>query len=77
MKQISVICIDCESNFIDNTLLAQTYKNLEIVETQTGADFYKDISEYCEQTDSEYICFFKKRQNIWNMLILYCVIEII
>ena len=64
MHQISVICIDCPSDYIDTTLLAQTYANLEVVKTQTGKDFYEDIIQYLNQTDSEYICFLEPNMNL-------------
>ena len=57
MKKVSVICIDCEPGFIDILLGMQTYTDLEAVRTETGRDFYQDIVDYCENTDSDYICF--------------------
>lgn len=62
MKKVSVICIDCESNYIDRMLGIQTYQNLEVVEVVTGKDFYQDIAEYCETTDSDFICFLESNQ---------------
>ncbi len=62
MKKVSVICIDCDSDYIDDRLGNQTYPNLEVVEAVTGKDFYQDIVEYCEYTDSEYICFLEDGQ---------------
>ena len=64
MKKISVICIDCESNYIDEVLLGQTYRNLEVVEAVTGKDFYEDIAMYCAETDSDYICFLEPGQRL-------------
>lgn len=55
--KISVVCVDCESDYIDRVLSEQTYQNLEVVCAVTGEDFYQDIAEYCRDTDSEYICF--------------------
>ncbi len=62
MKKVSVICIDCDSAYIDDRLGNQTYSNLEVVEAVTGKDFYQDIVEYCENTDSEYISFLESGQ---------------
>lgn len=66
MKKVSVICIDCDSVYIDLMLGRQTYTNLEVVEAATGKDFYQDIVDYCESTDSDYICFLENRQLIGN-----------
>lgn len=62
MKKVSVICIDCDSNYIDRMLTEQTYQDLEVVETTTGIDFYEDIAGYCASTDSDYICFLEPGQ---------------
>ncbi len=62
MKKVSVICIDCTSDYIDNVLIKQTYENLEVVEAVTGKEFYQDIVDYCETTDSDYICFLEADQ---------------
>jgi hypothetical protein len=62
MKKVSVICIDCDDSYIDRTLAAQTYQNLEVVKTATGVDFYEDIAGYCAGTDSDYICFLEPGQ---------------
>lgn len=62
MKKVSVICIDCDSDYIDRALATQTYQNLEVVEMATGKDFYEDIAGYCASTDSEYICFLEPGQ---------------
>lgn len=62
MKKVSVICIECAPEYIDDRLGNQTYPNLEIVETVTGKDFYQDIIEYCENTDSDYITFLEPGQ---------------
>lgn len=62
MKKVSVICIDCDSSYIDRALVPQTYQNLEVVETTTGVDFYEDIAGYCASTDSDYICFLEPGQ---------------
>lgn len=64
MKKVSVICVDCEDDYIDRVLIDQTYQNLEVVKTITGEEFYQDITEYCESTDSEYICFLEPNQKI-------------
>lgn len=62
MKKISVVCIDCEPNYIDEVLARQSYENLEVVEAKTGKGFYEDIVEYCGHTDSDYICFLEPGQ---------------
>ncbi len=41
MRKVSVICIGCESDYIDQTLTAQTYQNLEVVEAAIGGVFIK------------------------------------
>ena len=41
MRKVSVICIGCESDYIDQTLTAQTYQNLEVVEAAIGGVFTK------------------------------------
>lgn len=64
MKKVSVICIDCEPGFIDILLGMQTYANLEVVRAETGREFYQDIAEYCDNTDSDYICFLEPGQLI-------------
>lgn len=64
MKKVSVICIDCESDYIDKVLIEQTCQNIEVVETTTGKEFYQDIVEYCESTDSDYICFLEPNQKL-------------
>lgn len=64
MKKVSVICIDCEPDYIDQALSGQTYEHLEVVEAATGKDFYQDIVEYCGTTDSDYICFLEQNQRI-------------
>lgn len=60
-RKVSVICIDCDSNMIDQKLMSQTYGNLEVVEAATGAEFFSDIAGYIDTTDSDYICFLEKR----------------
>lgn len=62
MKKVSVICIDCGSEYIDDRLGNQTYSNLEVVEAVTGSEFYQDITDYCESTDSDYITFLEPGQ---------------
>ncbi len=62
MKKVSVICVDCDSSYIDRMLAEQTHTNLEVVETTTGKDFYEDIAGYCASTDSDYICFLEPGQ---------------
>lgn len=62
MKKVSVVCIDCASDYIDNALIKQAYENLEVVEAVTGKEFYQDIVDYCETTDSDYICFLEAGQ---------------
>ncbi len=62
MKKVSVICVNCAPDYIDNVLIRQTYENLEVVEAVTGKEFYQDIVDYCETTDSDYICFLEAGQ---------------
>ena len=64
MKKVSVICVDCEYDYIDTVLIEQAYPNLEIVEAVTGKEFYQDIVEYCKSTDSDYVCFLEPGQRI-------------
>ena len=53
MKKVSVICIDCGSEYIDDRLGNQTYSNLEVVEAVTGSEFYQYITDYVVFTDSD------------------------
>lgn len=53
---VSLICLNCPDDMIDNFLSEQTYSNLEIVRT-SPEDSYKDIIEYISATTSKYICF--------------------
>ncbi len=64
MKKVSVICVDCEYDYIDTVLIEQAYPNLEIVEAVTGKEFYQDIVEYCKSTDSDYVCFLEPGQRM-------------
>ncbi len=64
MKKVSVICVDCEYDYIDNVLIEQTYPYLEVVEAVTGREFYPDIAEYCKSADSDYICFLEPGQRM-------------
>lgn len=64
MKKVSVICVDCQQDHIDEILSEQTYQNLEVVEAVTGREFYQDIVDYCNSTDCDYICFLEPNQKL-------------
>lgn len=57
MAMFSVICIDCDSDFIDEQLIKQGIPDLEVVEIATGEEFFDDINQYLNSTESEYIFF--------------------
>ena len=58
---VSLICLNCPDNMIDEFLSRQTYVNLEVVRT-SSEDSYKDIIEYISGTNSKYICFLESNQ---------------
>lgn len=53
---VSLICLNCPDEMIDEFLLNQNYSNLEVVRTSKN-DSYEDIVEYFSITESKYICF--------------------
>ncbi len=55
---VSLICLNCSNNDIDEFLSRQLYANLEIVST-TYEDSFVDITNYISSTQSKYICFYE------------------
>ena len=82
--KVSVICMNCEDDVVDNFIKKQNYNNYEIVRT-TKEDSYKDIIDYMKNTDSKYITFLENNaicspskisKSVWR-LELYKDIQII
>jgi hypothetical protein len=82
--KVSVICMNCEDEVVDNFIKKQNYNNYEIVRT-TKEDSYKDIIDYMKNTDSKYITFLENNaicspskisKSVWR-LELYKDIQII
>lgn len=76
MALISVICIDCDSDFIDEQLVVQGMPDLEVVEIETGKDFFDDINHYLTTTDSEYV-FFLENTTIFDKYHMVTVVNLI
>lgn len=53
---VSLICLNCTDNFVDEFISHQNYINLEVVRTGKE-DSYADIIDYMQNTQSKYICF--------------------
>lgn len=53
---VSLICINCPDNDIDEFLSRQLYANLEVVRT-TPDDTFEDIIRYISIAESKYLCF--------------------
>ncbi len=54
--QVSLICLNCSDNYVDEFLSRQLYSNLEVVRT-LPEDSFEDIIQYINTTDSKYLCF--------------------
>ncbi len=61
-KKISMICIDCEEEYINNTIMQSNYGNIEQVNVHWNEDSLEDVLDYIYNTDSEYICFVQPNQ---------------
>lgn len=57
--QVSLICLNCTDETVNNFLSEQTYSNLEIVRV-SPEDSYSDIINYMCNTSSKYICFLEE-----------------
>lgn len=53
---VSLICLSCPDEYIDEYLSRQVYSNIEVVRT-TQEDSFRDIIDYISATESKYICF--------------------
>lgn len=53
---VSLICLNCSDDYIDEFLSRQLYSNIEIVRT-TSDDSFMDIIEYIASANSKYLCF--------------------
>ena len=53
---VSLICLSCSDEYIDEYLSRQVYSNIEVVQT-TQEDTIEDIIDYIFVTESKYICF--------------------
>ncbi len=72
---VSLICMNCNDNVIDDFIAHQSYLNLEIARV-SPEDSYKDIIDYIKNTESKYICFFENNhiynndkisEMVWNL----------
>lgn len=61
-KKISMICIDCEEEYINTILTQSNYGNIELVKVSWKEDSLEDLLDYIYNTDSEYICFIEQNQ---------------
>lgn len=62
---VSLICLNCPNEMIDNFLLNQNYTNLEVVRTNSE-DTCSDIIDYISTTKSKYICFIEPNHTYSN-----------
>lgn len=53
---ISLICLNCADDYVDEFLSRQLYSNLEVVRTAPD-DSFSDIIQYIASSDSKYLCF--------------------
>ena len=53
---VSLICLNCPDDYVDEFLSRQLYSSLEIVRTSPD-DSFSDIIQYIAKTESKYICF--------------------
>lgn len=53
---VSLICLSCPDEYIDEYLSRQVYSNIEVVRT-SQEDSFGDIIDYISTTESKYICF--------------------
>ena len=53
---VSLICLNCSDNYIDEILSRQLYSNLEVVRVESD-DSFMDIFQYIVTTQSKYLCF--------------------
>ncbi len=63
-KKISMICINCDDNYIDKVLSESSYRNIEIVKSNWEEDSFEDLLTYINDTDSTYISFLEPNQYI-------------
>lgn len=72
---VSLICLNCSDEDIDEFLSRQLYSNLEIVRT-TADDSFADIIHYISSTESKYLCFYEPNHyydssKIYEMVYMY------
>lgn len=53
---VSLICLNCADDYVDEFLSRQLYSNLEVVRTVPG-DSFSDIIQYIASAESKYLCF--------------------
>lgn len=53
---VSLICLNCSDDYVDEFLSRQLYSCLEIIRIPSNASF-RDIIEYISKAESKYICF--------------------
>lgn len=59
--KVSLICLDVSNSTLEDYLVAETYRNLEVV-SFVGRDYIKDLSSYLKTCDSRYFCFLEENQ---------------
>ena len=55
---VSLVCLNCADDDINEFLARQLYSNLEVVRT-TSDDSLLDIMQYIASTESKYLCFYE------------------
>ena len=53
---VSLLCLNCADDSVDEFLSRQLYSNLEVVRTGPD-DSFSDIIQYISSADSKYLCF--------------------
>lgn len=53
---VSLLCLNCADDYVDEFLSRQLYSNLEVVRTGPD-DSFSDIIRYISSADSKYLCF--------------------
>ena len=67
--QISLICFQCEDSYIDQFISKQRYNNIEIVKADDSVT-YRDIQDYIQNTESEFILFLENNHAFFEGMLL-------
>ena len=75
LPMVSLICLSCPDEYIDEYLSRQVYSNIEVVRT-SQEDSFGDIIDYISTTESKYICFLEPNHDNDSYKILKMVKEL-